>query len=161
VALRVWTAIAIAAYALAAFWIAREVAPGRMVTVAAAVVLSQPAITSLLLGQIGAVLMLLVTAAWIADRRNRPWLAGSLIGVAIGAKPFLIVFAAYAIWRRSRPLALGMAGGVAAVAAAGILAAGVDGFRSWLAALGQISWSAHVANGSLHGLLTRTLSTTP
>jgi hypothetical protein len=37
----------------------------------------------------------------------------------------------------------------------------LNGYRSWLAALGQISWSAHVANASLLGLLTRTLSTTP
>jgi Glycosyltransferase family 87 len=161
VALRIWTLLAIAGYALGAYWIAREVAPARTVTVSAAVVLSQPAITSLLLGQIGAALMLLVTAAWVADRRNRPWLAGCLLGLAIGAKPFLVVCAAYVVWRRLRALALGVCAGLAAATAIGWLAAGFAGFRSWLAALEQISWSAHVANGSLFGLFTRTLSTTP
>ena len=130
-------------------------------SVAAAMVLGQPATVSLLLGQMGALLTLLITAAWLADRHNRPLVAGVLLGVAIGTKPFLIVFVGYAIWRRSRPLASGMAAGVAGVLLVGLVAAGVAGFRSWFAAIGQISWIAHVANASLYGLLTRTLSITP
>jgi len=161
VGLRVWTALAIAAYLLASRWIARSVAPGRTASVAAAILLSQPAITSLLLGQIGGVLMLLITASWLADRNERPFLAGALLGVAIGAKPFLVICAAYLVWRRSRELAAGLVAGIAGTAVAGLIAAGAAGFRSWLAAIGQISWSAHVANASLLGLLTRTLSTTP
>ena len=132
-----------------------------MVSIAGAIFLSQPAIMSLLLGQIGGVMMLLVTAAWIADRRDRPLLAGVLLGVGIGAKPFLLVFAAYAVWRRSLALAAGLAAGVAAMAALGLMTAGVAGFRSWLGAIEQITWGAHVANASLLALLTRTLSTTP
>ena len=160
-ALRLWTALALAAYALAAYWIARALAPGRTVSLAGAILLSQPAIASLLLGQIGAVLMLAITAAWLADRDDRPLPAGLLLGVAIGAKPFLIVLAGYAVWRRSRALAAGLTAGVLGVTMVGVAAAGLAGFRSWLGAIGQISWSAHVANASLHGLLTRTLSTTP
>jgi hypothetical protein len=160
-ALYLWTALAMAAYVLAAYWIAREVMPGRLVSIAGAIFLSQPAIMSLLLGQIGALMMLLVTAAWIADRRDRPLLAGVLLGIAIGAKPFLLVFAAYAVWRRSLALAAGLAAGIAAMVALGLMAAGVAGFQSWRGAIGQITWSAHVANASLLALLTRTLSTTP
>src|SRR5207248_8807465 len=85
VAFRLWTATAVIAYVLAAIWIAREVAPGRTVTIAAAVFLSQPAITSLLLGQTTGLLMMLLTAAWVVDRDDRPWLAGVLLGIAIGA----------------------------------------------------------------------------
>ncbi len=160
-ALYLWTALAIAAYVLAAYWIAQEVAPKRMISIAGAIFLSQPAIMSLLLGQIGGVMMLLVTAAWIADRRDRPLLAGVLLGIAIGAKPFLLVFAAYAVWRRSVALGAGLAAGVAAMVALGLMAAGVAGFQSWLGAIEQITWGAHVANASLLALLTRTLSTTP
>ena len=97
--------------------------------------LSQTAIMSLLLGQIGGVMMLLVTAAWIADRRDRPLLAGMLLGIAIGAKPFLLVFSAYAVWRRSVALGAGLAAGVAAMVALGVMAAGVAGFQSWLGAI--------------------------
>ena len=161
IALRVWTGLSMAAYLLASYSIARSIAPGRTASIATAVFLSQPAITSLLLGQMGGVLMLLLTACWLADRRDRPFLSGVLLGIAIAAKPFLIVCAAYAVWRRSRRLAMGLAAGIAGVIAAGLAAAGAAGFRAWVDAIGQISWSAHVANASLLGLLTRTLSATP
>jgi glycosyl transferase family 87 len=161
VALRVWTALSIAFYVLASHWIARAVAPGRTVSVAAAVLVSQPAIASLLLGQIGAVLMLAVTAAWLADRDDRPLRAGVLLGVAVAAKPFLAVFAGYAVWRRSRAFTYGLAAGFCAALLVGLAAAGIDGYRAWFAALGQISWTAHVANGSLLGLFTRLFGTTP
>jgi Glycosyltransferase family 87 len=161
VALYLWTALAMGAYLLAAYWIAREVMPGRTVSIAGAIFLSQPAIMSLLLGQIGALMMLLLTAAWIADRQERPLVAGTLLGIAIGAKPFLLVFAAYALWRRSTAFAAGLAAGTAGMVTLGLAAAGVAGFRSWLRAIEQITWSAHVANASLLALLTRTLSVTP
>ena len=161
IALAVWTALAIGAYVLAAHWIAREVMPGRTVSIAGAIFLSQPAIMSLLLGQIGGPMMLLLTAAWIADRRERPLAAGALLGIAIGAKPFLLIFAAYALWRRSAAFASGLAAGIAGMVTLGVAAAGVAGFRSWVGAIEQITWSAHVANASLLALLTRTLSVTP
>src|SRR5262245_11285771 len=160
-ALYTWTALAIGAYLLASRWIARAVAPGRFVSIAGLLLLSQPAIMALLLGQMGALLMLLVTAAWLADRGNRPLHAGLLLGIAIAAKPFLLAFAVYLVWRRSRALAAGVAAGIVAMAAVGLLAAGASGFRSWIASFGQISWTAHVANASLLGMLTRALSVTP
>jgi len=161
IALYIWTALAMGAFVLASYWIAREVLPGRTVSIAGAIFLSQPAIMSLLLGQIGALMMLLVTAAWIADRKDRPVLAGALLGIAIGAKPFLALFAVYAVWRRSLALAAGMAAGIAGTIALGVMAAGSAGFQSWRAAIEQITWSAHVANASLLALITRTLSVTP
>lgn len=160
-ALRLWTVLAIAAYTLAAWWIARAAAPGRMVSVAATVLLCQGAISSLLLGHLGAPLMLLVTAAWVADRGDRLFRGGLLIGVAVGAKPFLAVVGAYAIWRRSRALAAGLGTGFALVVVAGLALGGMSAYRSWFAALGTISWTGHVLNGSVLGLLTRTLSATP
>jgi glycosyl transferase family 87 len=112
-------------------------------------------VTSVLLGQIGAVLTLLITAAWLADRDDRLMRAGVLMGAAIGVKPFLAVFGAYALWRRSRSMLAGLSLGFAATLLVSLLAAGVSGFQSWVGALGKISWSAHVVNGSLQGLFTR------
>jgi hypothetical protein len=160
-ALRLWTVVAIALFLLASYWIAKSVVPPRFVSVAAAILLWQPVIIALLLGQISAVLMVVVTAAWIADRTDRPLRAGVLVGVAIAAKPFLAPLGAYALWRRSPRLIAGICVGAAAVLVAGLAAVGVDGYRSWIAAIGQVSWIGHVANASLDGLLTRTLSVTP
>ena len=160
-ALQVWTGLSLAAYGLAAYWIARAAAPGRVVSVASLLLISQPAIAALLLGQTAALTMLLVTAAWVADRRDRPLRAGFLLGVAMALKLFLGVFAVYAVWRRSRRLALGMAAGAAFTVAAGFGLVGVSGYRSWLFALRHISWVAHWLNGSLLGLFTRELDVSP
>jgi hypothetical protein len=161
VAYELWTAFAIVALVVAARWISIAVAPGRSLTVAAAVLITQPVIVSLLLGQTTALLMLLVTAAWIADRDDRLWRAGLLMGIAIAAKPFLGLFAFYAIWRRSRALVAGLAGGAAGTLIVGLMVSGIGGYRSWVSALGEISWTAHVLNASLLGFLTRTFTTTP
>jgi alpha-1,2-mannosyltransferase len=160
-ALRIWTALTIATYVAASYLIAQALIPGRFASVAAAVLLWQPAIISLLLGQISAALMLIVTAAWVADRANRPLRAGLLIGIAIAAKPFLAVFAAYAVWRRSKAFAGGLCLGIAVAVGVGLAAVGVAGYQSWFAAFREVSWTAHVANASLQGVLARTLSVTP
>jgi len=161
VAFDVWTLIAIAAYIGAAYRIASAIAPSRTISIAGAILVTQAAIASLLLGQTTGLLTLLLTVAWIADRHDRRWSAGFLVGVAIGFKPFLALFGVYAVWRRSQPWFFGMCAGALAVALIGLLAVGVDGYRSWLATLADITWTAHVLNGSLLGLLARTLSTTP
>jgi hypothetical protein len=160
-AFQVWTVVAIAAYLLVGRWIAGAIAPGRTISIASAILIAHPAIVSLLIGQITALLMLLVTAAWIADREERPWRAGVLVGVAVAAKPFLGIWVVYALWRRSRPLLAGLCLGFAAAAIVGLIVGGISGYRSWLSALGQISWTAHVLNASLLGFFTRTLSATP
>ena len=160
-AFEIWTALSVGAFLLSARWIAREAGVGRVTPLAAALFISQPVAATLLLGQTTALLMLVLTAAWIADRHDRRWSAGLLLGIAVAAKPFLGVFAVYAVWRRSGSLAAGMAVGGGSSALLGLLVGGVAGYRSWLAALGQITWTAHRLNGSLLGLFTRLLSTTP
>ncbi len=156
-----WTAVSLGAYLLAAYWITRTLAPGRLVSIGSLLLVSQPVIIALLLGQTAALVMLLMTAAWMADRSDRTRRAGVLLGTAIALKPFLGVFLAYALWRRSRPFVAGMAMGIGGTAIIGLAVGGVSGYRSWLAALHQISWIAHWLNGSLLGFFTRTLSDTP
>ncbi len=161
VAFRLWTVVAVAAYLVSAVWIARTVAAGRTATIASMMFISQPVIAALLLGQVAGLLTLVMTAAWIADREDRPLLAGGLLGAAIAAKPFLGVFVPYLLWRRSPRAIGGAAVGAAGVLTAGWIAAGVTGYRSWLAALARISWTGHTLNASVLGLLTRTLDATP
>jgi hypothetical protein len=54
-------------------------------------------------GQLNLLLLLLFTGAWAADRSERPWLAGSLVGAATAIKLFpgylLLYFAARRNWR--------------------------------------------------------------
>jgi hypothetical protein len=157
----VWTALEIVGYVIASHWIARAIAPGRTVAISAAVLASQATFAALHLGQITALMMLLLTAAWLADRDDRPLRAGILIGVAMVFKLFLGVFLGYALWRRSKAFALGLTAGAAAVTIGGLLVAGMSGYRSWIAVLGAVSWLAHLSNASLLGLITRELTVVP
>jgi hypothetical protein len=59
-------------------------------------------------GQLNLVLLLLLTGTWAADRTDRPWLAGGLLGAAMAIKLFPgYVFVYFAARRQWRPLAAG------------------------------------------------------
>jgi len=101
-----WTVINTAAYALSAWLIARHVAPRYGVEVVAAVLVSQVTFLGLQLGQHVGLLMGVLTAAWLADRRQRFFVAGALLGGAMAVKLFLGVFLFYAIWQGGYAVAL-------------------------------------------------------
>jgi hypothetical protein len=61
-------------------------------------------------GQLNLVLLLLLTGTWAADRLERPWLAGGLLGAATAFKLFPGYLFLYFVARRQwRPLAAGIA----------------------------------------------------
>lgn len=61
-------------------------------------------------GQLNLVLLLLLAGTWAADRSERPWLAGSLLGAAMAFKLFPgYLFLYFAARRQWRPLAAGIA----------------------------------------------------
>lgn len=123
--------------------------------------ISQVTFLALYMGQVAPFLLPLFTWAWIADRRNRPWTAGLLLGVLIGAKPFLGVFGIYALlFRRSRPLTVGICVGAAALWVLGFMVGGPSVYRSWFFVLQNVTWPAHLANGSLLAVVTREFATT-
>ena len=156
-----WTTITVIACAISAWIVAREVAPDAAVEIAAAVLASQATFMALQLGQPVGLLMGVLTAAWVADRRGSLFVAGVLIGAAMAFKLFLGLFLFYAVWRRSARLAVGMATGFAVVIVIGLLPAGVAGYRSWWFVLGRVTWAAHLVNGSLLGFFTRILTAPP
>lgn len=157
----VWTIVSVMACAVSAWVVAREVAPRGAVEIVAAVLISQATFLALQLGQPVGLLMGLLTAAWIADRRGALYAAGVLLGVAMAVKLFLGVFLFYAIWRRSGRLIGGIVSGCAATVAVGFVPAGMAGYSSWLFVLGRVTWAAHLVNGSVLGVLTRLLTTPP
>lgn len=53
-----------------------------------------------LLGQPNLLLLFLMLSAFVSLRENKPWLAGSLIGLAAAIKAFPVMAVAYLIWRR-------------------------------------------------------------
>jgi Glycosyltransferase family 87 len=157
-----WTLVGLLACTLAARWIARALAIRSPLLLLCVLLISQATFIALQLGQLTALLLPLFTWAWVADRNKRPWTAGVLLGVLIAAKPLLGLFGMYALlFRRSRPLVLGIAWGAAALWGLGLLAGGISVYRSWLFVLGQVTWPADPANGSLLAVITRELTTPP
>jgi hypothetical protein len=157
-----WTVAGLLAYGLSARWIARELAIPSAFLLLCGLLISQASFTAFQLGQVAPFLLPLFTCAWLADRSDRPWRAGILLGVLIAAKPFFGMFGIYAmLFRRSRPLVLGMVVGAAAFLAMGLLAGGISVYRSWFFVLGRVTWPAHLANGSLLALVTREITSTP
>ncbi len=59
------------------------------------------------IGQVTIILMALLTAAWVARRKNRPGLAGTLIALAAWIKVFPGVLLLYFIWKRDWKVVVG------------------------------------------------------
>ena len=108
----------------------------------------------IILGQLHLLVFVLVTAAWLADREDRPFGAGVWLGVAIYLKPFLAVVAVYWIWRG----AWRAASAAAAVAGAGYAASLLllpMASAAWIEALRSVTWQYSSVNLAIWGLVAR------
>jgi hypothetical protein len=130
----------------------------------AVLLLGNPVLNQLYQGQLNCLLAALVTAAWVADRRGRPALAGVAVGLAGAIKLYpLFLLGYFACTRRWT----GLLAAVLAFAAANGLAAalfGVGAYRDYLGAVvpsvaGQ--FEAAWVNVSLSGFWLRLVGTDP
>lgn len=153
----IWWTFSFACFFVAIHLIARTVAPGHDVTIASVLLVTQAAYSNIRLGQVAWPVMLLLTAAWCADRLRRPVACGALLGLAISWKPFLVVFVPYVVWRREWTMLAAMGVAIAATVAAGVVVVGVASYRSWLTILRLVGWEGHVLNGSIAGFFSRAL----
>ena len=107
------------------------------------------------------ILMPAFTLAWIDARHGRWASAGAWLGVLASLKPFFGLFLLAFAWRRQWRAIVWMC---AAGLMCGLLGAAVFGWHSyleWIRALGEVSWVWGGMNGSLRGLLTKSLSPSP
>ena len=164
-ALLAWWALGLGALVASLRAIARALdlrwtARGAFWTIFWLVVFSPTSIT-VFTGQLSLLLMLPVTLAWAAARRGAWTRAAVLLGVAASVKPFLAIFVAWLLLRRREREASVMAATIAGGFAAGLLVFGDGPLRSWLEVLASMNWSWVPLNGSVAGLLSRTLSDSP
>jgi hypothetical protein len=149
----VWTAFGLAA----SLWVAHRTAVvWRRPTwsVAALVLACHGMPVGLILGQLHLAAFVLVTAAWIADRDNRPLTAGAALGVAIYLKPFFALVIVYWFWRRAwhaLVMSVGVAGGAYAVGLL-LLPAATAG---WLEGIRSVAWQHASVNLSVWGFVAR------
>ena len=107
-----------------------------------------------ILGQLHLTVFVLVTAAWLADREDRPFAAGAWLGAAIYLKLFPALVAVYWLWRHAW-----RAAGTAAIVACVGYAAGViwlpRATEAWLEALRSVTWQHASINLAVWGWVAR------
>lgn len=114
---------------------------------------------TLMTGQVGLVLLVPFTLAWLRARQKRDAEAGAWIGVCASVKPFLLLFVLYfALVRRARAVRMASLT-VVAMFAAGLAVYGLQAHRAWFGQLSSVTWAEHYMNASVLGLVERTLST--
>jgi hypothetical protein len=106
-------------------------------------------------GQLTFLLLLPVTLAWRAARRNDWPRSGWYLGVLMTLKPFLGVFVLEAVWTRQWKVVWRMAIAGATTAVVGLLAFGIHPYIDWVHALRAVSWLWAPMNGSLFGLASK------
>ncbi|MCA1687125.1 MAG: DUF2029 domain-containing protein [Actinobacteria bacterium] len=138
-------------------WMAEELRlrPRWAVLGAVMLLLSSPLLATLALGQIYPFLALGLVAAWVADRRDRPSISGTALGLVVALKPSL---APVLLWplvrRRWGAFGAALVSGAAATLAAAVVV-GPGATLDWLGLLSDRSPSPYWDNASLPGAAAR------
>jgi alpha-1,2-mannosyltransferase len=162
-ALQIWNLLGICLVAASAYVTARELR--LRVTVAslaplAVLFCSNPVRAQFDQGQLNAVLLALLTAAWFCDRRGLSWASGAAVGAAAAIKLFPAYLLVYFSCRRNGRALLGMfAGALAMILMAWLLfgeAPYVEYFNDVLPRVE--SWRLAGLNASWHGFWLRLMA---
>ena len=162
-AFAVWMVLSLCALAATLVVIGRALGLRKwgFASLAAATVLAPALHATMLTGQVGLLLLVPFTMAWLAARDGRESRAGAWLGFCASIKPFLLLFAiAFVMQRRWRAAATMTVVGLAMLAI-GAMAIGWHEYVEWVRQLAAVSWAEHYMNASLLGLLERTFSATP
>jgi hypothetical protein len=161
-ALFAWVTVSLVCLLTSVTLIMRELRASwsRAVLVGALTISSAAFTTVAVTSEITFVLMLPLTLAWLAWRRER-WIAcGAWLGVSASAKLFLLLFVPWLIWRRRWDAVAAFAAAAAALVLVGIGLYGADAYRQWMETLGRIGWWWLTMNASWAGFVSRVLEGT-
>lgn len=121
----------------------------------AALFLLYPTLANFSLGQVGSLLLLLLTLSWRLAHRQQLRHAGFALGLAISLKPFLAtLLLALVLARQWRSLAAALFTAVG-LAGVGAWALGLDAYIQYLQVAKNITWTAANWNGSWYGWFDR------
>jgi len=114
-----------------------------------------PLWSTLALGQVYMVQLVLTTGAWICMREGRPRLAGILVGLMAATKPNYLVWPVLLLLSGHRLSALWSAIAFVASNAIALLLYGPDVYLQWATVIGSAETSIVPANFSLAGISSR------
>ena len=160
----VWNVISLICLAAALWVIMRrrglDLPPWTLLPITALVLTSNSFTQQMIQGQLNLLLLLLIAAAWAADRSSRPILSGTLMGVAAAVKLFPAYMGLYYLVRRDWRAVAGM--GVSFVTLNGITAI-VMGTRTYRDYFGHVVPTVREGfrdfwpNASIHGFWSKLL----
>jgi alpha-1,2-mannosyltransferase len=164
-ALVIWAVASLAALAFCLRLVVRELGvrltPARVLWSALALLSFAATGAVVITGQLSLLLMVPVTLAWIAARHDRWPHASVWMGLAMSVKPFLLIFVPYFLLRRQWRAAGYAVLTIAAAFGVGRAVFGVEAHEAWGRALAGTDWPWAAMNGSLLGVLRRTLGPSP
>jgi len=164
-ALIVWAVASVAALAFSLRLVVRELQVRLTPTSALWSVLALLSFAAtgavIITGQLTFFLMIPVTLAWAAAREGRWPRAGVWMGLAMSVKPFLLIFVPYFLLRRQWRAAGYAVLTVAAAFGVGRAVFGIEAHEGWGRALAGTDWPWAAMNGSLLGMLSRSLRPSP
>lgn len=153
-ALVIWASCIVASLVGAAAVISRTLQQPFMAIAPVAAVL-HPTLVAVAIGQMGIPLLLILTLAWSAERRQAARLTGLAIGLAVALKVFVAVLLVSLCIRREWRALAWTAVGAGIALAVGATVTGMDGYREWVLALRAPHDVAFPLNASLLGLIRR------
>lgn len=164
-AARVWLLINASA-ALGSCWLVlRELGmrprPWHWLPLAAFCLGSTATMANSVTAQCTGILMPLITMAWIDARHGRWSSSGIWLGVLASLKPFFGLFLLSFAWNRQWRAIGSMWAAGAFCGLTGAVVFGWHSYLEWTSALGEVSWVWGGMNGSLRGLLTKSLTPSP
>jgi hypothetical protein len=114
-----------------------------------------PTWASVVYGQFGLLLFVLLALSWYGARSGRDGLAGVSLGLALSLKPFAAIFVLLFVLRRRWRLLGWTVGTSTACAVVGLAAFGWEPYRHYLSELGGTNWYAASWNASFLGFFSR------
>jgi len=112
-------------------------------------------------GQVGLLLLLPVTMAWLASRQGHAARSGVWLGLAMSVKPFLLILLPYYLFLRQRRAVTAAILTASAMFGIGLLVFGMDTHRAWIDSLSATDWTWAAMNASILGVVSRTFGESP
>jgi alpha-1,2-mannosyltransferase len=116
-----------------------------------------PTFTNVQIGQVGLVLLLLLSIVWVAARRGRDGVAGIALGLALTMKLFVGLLVLYFLVRRRWRLVAWSGAVLLLTSLASLIVFGPASFPDYARVLQTVTWYAINWNASLLGFFTRIL----
>jgi Glycosyltransferase family 87 len=156
-----WAALSMGSVVLSAWLLTVGVAEatyGRLMTaVWAALMLFAfyPTLANFTLGQVGAMMLLLLTLSWRSGVKGHHLSSGFWLGLVVGLKPFFLILLPLLLVTRKWRASLMVIGTGLSLSAMAAVIYGIDEYKNYMALGKNISWYGANWNGSWFGVFDR------